>query len=156
MSSTETNPVVAEFAACFPKMAEELGRQNLESLLEGASEQEYPAGRTLIRDRMPVDYLYFVLSGTLSAYIEEDGNSMLIASIKPGEWMGEISVLSGEFMASATIITNTPCKLVRVHHLTFEKLIAENETVAKVLLDHFIRLMAERFRAPLSHPQASK
>jgi CRP-like cAMP-binding protein len=146
--------IIDEFSACFPKMAEELGRSNLESLLEGASVQEYPAGRTLIRDRMPVDYLYFVLAGTLSAYIEEAGNSMLIASVKPGEWMGEISVLSGEFVASATIVSDTPCKLVKVHHLTFEKLIAENEAVAKVMLDHFIRLMAERFRAPLAHPLA--
>jgi CRP-like cAMP-binding protein len=59
-------------------------------------------------------------------------------------------------VASATTVTDTPCKLLRVHHITFEKLIAENETVAKVMLDHFIRLMAERFRAPLQHPQVSK
>jgi CRP-like cAMP-binding protein len=156
MNSTENNPIIAEFSACFPKMAQELGRHNLETLLEGASQQEYPPGRTLIRDRMPVDYLYFVLAGTLNAYIEQDGNSMMIATIKAGEWMGEISVLSGEFVASATIVTDTPCKLVKVHHLTFEKLITENETVAKVLLEHFIRLMAERFRAPLAHPQAPK
>jgi CRP-like cAMP-binding protein len=148
------NSIIAEFSACFPKMSQELGPQNLESLLDGASAQEYPEGRTLIRDRMPVDYLYFVLSGTLNAYIEEGGNSMMIATIKPGEWMGEISVLSGEFMASATIVSNTKCKLVKVHHLTFEKLIAENEAVAKVLLDHFIRLMADRFRAPLARPAA--
>jgi CRP-like cAMP-binding protein len=148
--------VISEFTARFPKIAEGLGPDNLALLLDGASVQEYPAGRTLIRDRMPVDYLYFVLSGTLSAVIEEGGNSMQIATIKPGEWMGEISVLSGEFVASATTITDTPCKLLRVHHITFEKLIAENEAVASVLLAHFIRLMAERFRAPLQFPQASK
>jgi CRP-like cAMP-binding protein len=148
--------LMSEFAACFPKIAQELGPDNVALLLEGATEQEYPAGRTLIRDRMPVDYLYFVLSGSLSAIIEEGGNSMQIATIKAGEWMGEISVLSGEFVASATTITDTPCKILKVHHITFEKLIAENETVAKVLLEHFIRLMAERFRAPLQHPSASK
>lgn len=152
MKSSETDVIRSEFSAAFPKIAEELGAANLALLLEGASVQEYPAGRTLIRDRMPVDYLYFVLSGTLSAYIEEAGNSMQIATIKQGEWMGEISVLSGEFVASATTITETPCKLVKVHHLTFEKLISENEAVAKVLLDHFIRLMADRFRAPLARP----
>jgi CRP/FNR family cyclic AMP-dependent transcriptional regulator len=154
MKSADNELILAEFAAAFPAIAEQLGPANLGLLLEGASTQEYPAGRTLIRDRMPVDYLFFVLSGTLSAQIEEGGKSMQIATIRPGEWMGEISVLSGEFVASATTVTLTPCKLLKVHHLTFEKLISNNEAVAKVLLGHFIRLMAERFRAPLTPPAA--
>ncbi|OGB27462.1 MAG: hypothetical protein A3I66_06135 [Burkholderiales bacterium RIFCSPLOWO2_02_FULL_57_36] len=151
MKSSQAPTVISEFENRFPKIAEELGRHNLEMLLDGASVLEIPAGRTLIRDRMPVDFLYFVLDGTLSGYIEEAGKSKRLDTIKPGEWMGEISVLSGEHIASATIITDTPCKLVKVHHITFEKLIAENEAVAKVLLGHFIALMAKRFRVSQVH-----
>jgi CRP-like cAMP-binding protein len=140
---------ILEFEARFPQMARELGRPNVEMLLDGASVQEVAAGRTLIRDRMPVDFIYFVLDGTLDVHIEQDGKSRKIATVKPGEWMGEISVLSGELLASATIITHTICKLLRVHHITFGNLITENQTVAKVLLEHFIALMAQRFRAPI-------
>jgi CRP-like cAMP-binding protein len=140
---------IIEFEARFPQMARELGRPNVEMLLDGASVQEVAAGRTLIRDRMPVDFIYFVLDGTLDVHIEQDGKSRKIATVKPGEWMGEISVLSGELLASATIITHTACKLLRVHHITFGNLITENQTVAKVLLEHFIALMAQRFRAPI-------
>jgi CRP-like cAMP-binding protein len=96
---------------------------------------------------MPVDFIYFVLDGSLAVSIEVEKQSKYLASIKAGEWMGEMSVLSGEFIASATITTETPCKLMRMHHLSFEKLITENETVAQVLLQHFINLMAKRFRA---------
>ncbi|WP_158590375.1 Crp/Fnr family transcriptional regulator [Noviherbaspirillum cavernae] len=142
---------LSQFGARFPQLAQELGQANLEMLLDGASIQEVAPERTVIRDRMPVDCIYFVLDGTLDVYIEQEGKSKKIATIKPGEWMGEISVLSGEFLASATIISNSPCKLLRVHHITFGKLITENETVAKVLLDHFIALMAQRFRKPLTH-----
>ncbi len=149
MKPTVDQTTVREFESRFPQIAQELGRANVEMLLDGASVQEVAAGRTLIRDRMPVDFIYFVLDGTLDVYIEDAGKSHRIAMIKPGEWMGEISVLSGELLASATIVTHTGCKLVKVHHITFGNLITENQTVAKVLLEHFIALMAQRFRAPI-------
>lgn len=151
MKISQAPTLISEFEARFPKIAEELGRHNLGMLLDGASVLEMQAGRTLIRDRMPVDFLYFVLDGALSVYVEEAGKSRQLNTIKPGEWLGEISVLSGELVASATVVTDTAVKLVKVHHLTFQKLIAENEAVAKVLLENFIALMATRFRAPQAH-----
>ncbi len=148
MKPIDTPTLTAEFAAVFPSIAEQLGPIHLAMLLDGASAQEAAAGRTLIRDRMPVDFLYFVLDGSLGVYVENDGKSLRLNTINPGQWMGEISVLSGELLASATIITDTACKLVKIHHLTFEKLIVENEVVAKVLLEHFIGLMAKHLRTP--------
>ena len=71
---------------------------------------------------------------------------MRIATVRPGEWLGELSVLSGELVASATITADTVCRLVRIHHLTLEKLIAANEVVAQVLLGHFIEMLAKRLR----------
>lgn len=149
MTPTENQAIIAEFSARFPQLAQELGTASLSLLLDGASVQEVAAGRTVIRDRMPVDCIYFVLDGTLSVFIEQEGQARMIATIKPGEWMGEISVLSGELLASATVVTDVQCKLLKVHHITFGNMISENETVAKVLLEHFIALMAKRFRTPL-------
>lgn len=138
---------LSAFEASFPQLAGALGRANLEQLLDGASTQDFPAGRKIIRDRMPVECIYFVLSGELSAHIEDGGSSRKVGTISQGQWMGEISVLSGEMVASATVISDTPCTLLKVHHLTLQRLITENETVAKVLLDALIALMAERLRA---------
>lgn len=149
MNHSESLALISDFSTAFPALATELGPDNVALLLDGSTVQDLAAGRTLIRDRMPVDFLYFILRGTLSVFIEEGGKSMQIASAKTGEWLGEISVLSGQYVASATLITDTPCTFVRVHHITFEKLIAENDVVAKVLLDNFIALMAERFRNPV-------
>lgn len=145
---TANSSAIAAFEQSFPQLAAALGSANLDQLLEGATIQDFPPGRKLIRDRMPVECIYFVLSGTLSAYIEEGGKSRLISTVREGEWLGEISVLSGELVASATVISDTPCRLLKVHHLTLQRLISENETVAKVLLDALIALMAERLRTP--------
>lgn len=145
MKKTETFSVADEFKARFPGMAEQLG-PHLAALLDGATLQEIAAGRVLIRDRMPLEFLYAVIDGELGVHIENGGKSMRIATVRPGEWLGELSVLSGELVASATITANTACRLVRIHHLTLEKLISTNEVVAQVLLEHFIELMAKRLR----------
>ncbi|TCS37537.1 cyclic nucleotide-binding protein [Paucimonas lemoignei] len=147
MKTTETSAIAAQFQAAFPKIAGQLGPQHLGDLLDGASVQEVAPGRTLIRDRMPVDFLYFVLSGEMGAYIEQGGKSLRVGTVHSGEWLGEISVLSGEHLASATIVTDTACVVVKVHHLGFEKLITGNQAVASVLLENFIELMAKRLRA---------
>ena len=146
MKSTDST-LVAEFQTQFSDIARDLGDANLAIFLDGASVQEIAPDRVVIRDRMPVDFLFFVLSGTLSVSIEDNNKSMRLAQVKPGEWLGEVSVLSGELLASATVTTETPCKLLRVHHMTFEKLLTENEAVAQVLLKHFINLMTKRLRA---------
>lgn len=147
MTSTAMPTIAELFAARFPNIAGQLAPADLALLLDGASVQEVAAGRTLIRDRMPVDFLYFVLDGAFGVHIENAGKSMRLATVNPGEWLGEISVLSGELLASATIIADTDCTLVKIHHLTFEKLIAGHEAIAKVLLENFIGLMAQRLRA---------
>ncbi len=144
----KTDPhAAADFAQRFPKIAGSLSAEHLAALLEGATMQDIAVGRTLIRDRMPVEFLYFVLDGEFGVYIEDAGKGKRIATVRPGEWLGEVSVLSGEFKASATIVAETDGRVMRIHHKSFESLIAQNEAVAKALLDQFIDLMAKRLRA---------
>ncbi len=150
MKSTELSAVTTEFKNRFPTIATQLGPDHLATLLEGGSVLEIPAGRALIRDRMPVDFLYFILEGALGVYVENAGESKRVATVQPGEWLGEVSVLSGEFLASATITSDTACILLKMHHVTFDKLITTNETIAKVMLEHFIELMAKRLRGARS------
>lgn len=148
MKPNEIPAVVAEIETRFPQLLGDLGRANLEVLLAAASVQEIPSGRALYRDRMPVEYLYFILAGTLQVSVELSGKSMSLGRVRPGEWVGELSVLSGELLASATVVAETPCWVLKLHHLSFEKLIAENDAIAQVLLEQLIELMAKRLRAP--------
>lgn len=146
MNPNELKDAVAEFQSRFPKLVEQLGAANLQTLLAASSLQDVPKGRALFRDRLPVDCLYFVVDGELSAHIESNGAMRKIGSVRPGEWLGEVSVLSGEMQATATVIAETACRVIKVHRLSFEKLIAENQVIAKTLLDQFIELMAQRLR----------
>jgi CRP-like cAMP-binding protein len=151
MKPAKNEAVVALFSRVFPDIAAALGQEDLDRLLDGASLVELAPGRKLMRDRMPVESLYFVLEGSLRAYLEEGGKTLALDRIGPGEWLGEVSVLSGDRTASATVESETPCKLIRIHQVAFERLLTENIRIAGVLLERFIPLMAERFRASIMH-----
>ncbi len=138
-----------EFREKFPLWATALGPENVASLLAATSKLDLPANRVIIRDRMPVDSLYLILDGEVSITVEENGKSIKLGVIGPGQVLGEVSVLSGEQQASSTVTSLTPVKMLRLRHQAFEDLIAENYAIASVLLQHFVNMLADRVRASM-------
>ena len=137
---------IAEFSTRFPALAEELGQANLTKLLEATTSFELPAGRKVIRDRMPVDSLYMILDGKVSISVEASGRSIKLGELGPGEWLGEVSVLSGELLASSTVTTDTMVKFLRLKHEKFEDLITKSQEVSSVLLRQLVLMLADRLR----------
>ena len=136
-----------EFEKQFSQWARALGPQNVERLLAVTSKLDLPANRVIIRDRMPVDSLYLILSGEVAITVEENRKSINLGTVGPGQVLGEVSVLSGEEKASSTVTSVTPVRMLRLRHQAFEDLIAENQVVASVLLQHFVDMLADRLRA---------
>ena len=138
--------VTAEFSARFPALAEELGPANLETLLASTTPLELPAHRKVIRDRMPVDSLYLILDGKVSISVETGKRGIKLGELGPGEWLGEVSVLSGELRASSTVTTETPVRFLRLRHEKFEELIWKNAEVSGVMLRQLVLMLADRLR----------
>jgi CRP-like cAMP-binding protein len=136
-----------QFAERFPRLAAELGPQNLATLTRAMTSLDLPAGRRVIRDRMPVDSLYFILDGEVSIQIEEGRRSILLGRLGPGEWLGEVSVLSGEMVASSTVRAETPVRLLRLRHQAFEELIRRNDAIVSAMLRELVSMLAARLRA---------
>lgn len=136
-----------EFEKKFPLWAANLGPANVASLLAATSRLELPANRVIIRDRMPVDSLYLILDGEVSITVEENGRSIKLGVIGPGQVLGEVSVLSGERQASSTVTSLTPVRMLRLRHQAFEDLIGANQAIASLLLEHFVNMLADRLRA---------
>ena len=138
--------LVSEVARRFPALAEELGTRDLEFLVNSTSLVELPAGRKIMRDRMPVDSLYLLLEGEAAISVEESGKAIRLGRAGPGQWLGEVSVLSGELLASSTVESETRVRLLRMRHEKFEELIASNHELGNVLLRQFVSMLAERLR----------
>ncbi len=95
---------------------------------------------------MPAESLYLVLEGELLASVEDGGKTLEVGHIKPGDWLGEVAVLSGEMLASSTVSTVTRCRALKIHHRDFENLVIHDEDISSVLLEQLVDLLAERLR----------
>lgn len=138
--------IAAEFQSRFPAVSSELGPDNLARLLDACSVVELPPRRKLFRDRMPAESLYLVLEGEMLASVEDGSKTLELGRIKPGDWLGEVSVLSGEMLASSTVSTLTRCRALRIHARDFENLVIHDPDISHVLLGQLIELLAERLR----------
>jgi CRP-like cAMP-binding protein len=138
--------LATEFSAKFSALADELGPANLETLLAATTPLDLPAGRKIIRDRLPVDSLYLILEGKVAISVEANKRAIKLGELGPGEWLGEVSVLSGELLASSTVTTEEPSRFLRLRHEKFEELIWKNAEVSGVLLRQLVLMLADRLR----------
>ncbi len=143
--------LAAEFTQHFPDVANELGPDNLARLLAACALVDIPEGRRLFRDRMPVESIYLLLEGSMVATVEDSARArsdrtITVGHIQPGDWLGEVAVLSGEMVASSTVTTLTRCRALKMRHQDFESLVLHDEDISHVLLGKLVELLARRFK----------
>lgn len=136
-----------EFQRKFPDLANELGPDNLQRLLGVCAETTLPPQRRLFRDRMPVDSAYLVFEGELVATVDNGGHTLEVGRIGPGDWLGEVAVLSGNMLASSNVSSVTPCRLLKLRAQDFENLALHDEEISHVLMGRLVELLASRLHA---------
>lgn len=141
-----TTSVKTDFCKHFSTLSDELGPNHTATFLKNVSVLELAAGRKLIRHRMPVDSIYFIVDGRVEVTLEDGQTTTVLNVLEPGQWLGEVSSLSGDLTASATITTQTPARFLRMRHEIFENLITGDQAVASVLLPHLVLMLSDRLR----------
>lgn len=106
-----------------------LRRRDLERVGQLADEIDVPAGKVLMRQGDAGQEFFIVLDGTIR--VERDG--MTIASGGPGEFVGEIALVD-EAPRSATVICETPCRLLVIGHREFHELLQEQRAIEHAVL----------------------
>ena len=135
------------FSMHFSMLKEELGEINTEVLLKSMTLLELPAGRNLTRYRMPVDSTYFIVGGSVEVTVDE-GNGIITLehSLDHGHLLGEVSALSGDYLASATVTTVTPSRFLRLRHQALEELLTSYQDISTILLRYFVLMLSDRLR----------
>jgi tRNA A-37 threonylcarbamoyl transferase component Bud32 len=87
----------------------DLSSEALRSLLSTMHLREYGAGKHLIRQGDPGEYLLLILSGTASARIRHPSKGTPVGVFGPGDVVGEISLLTNE-ARTADVISLTPVR----------------------------------------------
>src|SRR5512145_2562026 len=73
------------------------------------------------------DVLYYIVSGSVEVMIEdEDGNEMVVAYLKEGQFFGEMGLFSDSQQRSAWVRTRTQCELAEMTYPRFRQVASES------------------------------
>lgn len=94
--------------------------------------KHYGAGDTLIHQNEEGNSMYILVEGLLYAYIDKDSNGQLIkvGQIIPGQFFGEMSLLTGE-KRSVTIQATTSAEVYEITREHVENILMQNLKIAE-------------------------
>ncbi len=118
-----------------------LSAGELDFLAQNLSEKLFQVGDTLFRQGEAGDSMYLVVEGLLNVYIAggEHGWEVKVGQLTPGEFFGEMSLLTGE-NRTATIIASTDCVVYQITREVLRELLRQRPEIA----EQMTRVVAER------------
>lgn len=87
-----------------------------------------PNGQQLLKEGEPGDALYLLLNGQLRVTTTKDDDKLFIGIVSPGEWVGEMSLISDN-PHSANVAATASSELLRLQRSDFEKLMNTHESL---------------------------
>ena len=134
------------FIQTFPALVDRIGKRNLGTLLADASLETVPEGHVIIQDRSKTERLYLVAQGVCRISMESAGRSLLLGKLGQGQWLGEISLLTGE-TATSSVTAESEVRLVAWTHETIHRMRESSPEVAGAIVRELIDALSERVRA---------
>jgi len=106
---------------------------DLDRLCAVIREENIPADEILFTEGTPGDKAYVIMMGEIDILKESGGQTVLLATRKAGEVIGEMSLLS-QAPRFASGRTRTNCKLISISHENLEHLLDTSPSAARVML----------------------
>jgi len=118
---------------------------SIDSLLKLSQPMDTPEGTIVIKEDFFSDCLYVILEGNLHVTLENEGGGFLVASIGPGESVGEFCLLEDkDRRCSATVRAANRARVVRFGKQALLRLFASNPGVGYVVMGNLARLLIRR------------
>jgi len=128
------------------KLFNEIDRRRVTTIFENSTTK---AGQTLIEEGEEYPDAFMVQSGTLLLVRNKGGRESLIGSMHPGDLFHLGGLLRG-FLAPYSVVSGTPCHLLRLPRHSFEPFMLQRSWLIKAILKHS-RLAAEM---QVLHPES--
>jgi hypothetical protein len=101
------------------------------------------AGQTILQRQQPGDALYFVLSGSVRAFLRTGADERVLATIPAGQFFGEIAMFT-QSPRTADVVAAEETRLLRFSAAAFQALISRNPSAAAPMLFSITQTMAHR------------
>jgi len=127
-----------------------LSREELASLVHAVRVETYSAGEIPIRQNERGDSFYIIKSGRVDVVVEKSsGESAVVATLGPGNFFGEMSLLTGA-ARTASIHVKDDAEFIVIDKVSFRSTLANNppiaESLSQILSERQAGLDAERER----------
>jgi CRP/FNR family cyclic AMP-dependent transcriptional regulator len=129
-------PEIKELEAILP--FSRLCRAEREKLSERLSVVELSEGRYLIKEGTAGTEMYFIVSGNVKVCSFHNHKEVILAIVRPGEVVGDISLLCGGPRV-ADVVTLSPCRLLKCTKEDFEAHLLEFGGLALSMLRNLAR-----------------
>ncbi|PCI48109.1 MAG: Crp/Fnr family transcriptional regulator [Moraxellaceae bacterium] len=107
-----------------------LNNQQLLEVKKHCSIRPYPKNTVVIYEGDDTDSLYIIDSGKVNVFLsDKSGKEVIINTQGPGEYFGELSVLTGH-NRSASVITKEKCLFTVIYRQGFKTLLEDNPNIA--------------------------
>ena len=91
--------------------------QALESFLHLCHKKKYPAKTTIIHPGDKGDRLYYIIEGSLSVCMEDEGDhEIVLAYLNKDEFIGEVGVFKGTEIREVAVKSRTHCLLAEISY----------------------------------------
>lgn len=120
----------------------DLPRRHLQRIAKEADELSFAAGETIVQEGMLGETMFVVLEGQAKVV----RGRRKVAQMLPGDFFGELSLIDGG-PRSASVVSETPMRVLRVFRRTLTSLWGEDPKLAIRVLDGVTRRVREVTRA---------
>lgn len=127
-------------------LLEDFPKDKVEILDPIMTEVRFNANQTVFEQGDRADYLYFVITGTVSIQFKpEDGPTLSVAELKEGGVFGWSSALGSACYTSSAICTEESL-FIRIAGEDLKKLCQEHPETGILILDKLADVIAQRLR----------
>ena len=118
----------------------QLNSDELSKLADQVVEKRFNVGKSLVRKGEAGKSMFILVEGLLNVCTEaeEDGHSVLVDALEPGDFFGEMCLLTG-CPRTATIVAQTDVVVFEIDHQAVNALLAERPEIAHHLADTVAR-----------------
>lgn len=123
-----------------------LGKDSIDYIVERLKFKTFSKSETICKIGDPGDIMYIIINGAVDIVIyDADGKDQVVATLKSGDYFGEMSLLTGE-PRSASVISTDNCEMFLLHKNDFDVILERFPSISLSMG----KIVSKRLRETLS------
>jgi CRP-like cAMP-binding protein len=131
-----------------------LGKESIDFIIERLKFKSYESEETICKIGDPGDTMFIIIGGGVKICIySQDDEEQVVANLGPGDYVGEMALLTGE-PRSASVITTEPSEMFLLHKNDFDVILEKFPSISLSMGKIVSKRLRETLTKAASIPKA--